>query len=81
MNNTITYGMVEEKFTAGENIRVSYGIVAYSDFERDGTATIVASAKDLSNDKQRIKDLVKTCNRLQLSLLHFDEVVSDFLAE
>ena len=81
MNNTITYGMVEETYTAGENIRVSYGIVAYSDFERDGTATIVASAKDLSNDKQRVKDLVKICNLLKLSLLHFDEVVSDFLAE
>ncbi len=49
------------------------------DLLKDGTATIIASAKDLTSDKARPEALVENCNRLGLSSIHFDDVAEDFL--
>lgn len=77
----ITYGVTEEIYTLGGQSRTSYGIVAYAEGEEDGTATIVASARDLSPVRERLDKLVRTCNRLHLSLIHFGDVIEDFLAD
>ncbi len=77
----ITYGVTEEIYTLGDQSRTSYGIVAYAEGEEDGTATIVASARDLSPARERLDELVRTCNRLHLSLIHFGDVIEDFLAD
>ena len=79
--SSITYGVSEEVYAINEERRVSYGIVAYADSETDGTATIVASERDVSSKKSEIEDLVRKCNELKLSLLHFFDVVEDFLVE
>ena len=42
----------------------------------DGTAIIVASARDRTSSRE----LAAMCNRLGLSLLHFDDVIEDFLS-
>lgn len=76
----VTYGMTEEVYSLGAERRVSYGIAAYADAE-DGTATIVASIHDVTADKQALSELVETCNRLELSLLHLDDVIEDFLTD
>ena len=47
---TVTYGITEEKYTLGQQTRVSYGIAAYSNPETDGTATVIASVHDISDD-------------------------------
>ncbi|MBO5111332.1 MAG: hypothetical protein J6D21_11535 [Clostridia bacterium] len=75
----ITYGMTEEVYALGTERRVSYGIAAYADAEEDGTATIVASVHDVTADKQALVELVELCNRLELSLIHLNDVVEDFL--
>ena len=75
MRNVI-YGLLEEKYTQG---RISYGIAAYSCAEEDGTATIVASAHDITPNKENITKLVDDCNRLKLSVVHLPDVVEDFL--
>ena len=77
----VTYGMTKEEYSLGADIRVSYGIVAYANAEEDNTATIVASVHDVTSDKKALSELVALCNRLELSLIHLDDVIEDFLAD
>ncbi|MBR3806075.1 MAG: hypothetical protein IKJ13_04465 [Clostridia bacterium] len=77
----ITYAVSEEKYTFGEKSRTSYGIVAYSNADQDGSKTIVASARDITTDKDSLVELVNDCNRLGLSTLHLNDVVEDFLVK
>ena len=76
----ITYAVAEEKYTFGEECRTSYGIVAYSNADQDGTKTIVASVRDVTSDRDAIARLVCDCNRLEISILHLHDVVEDFLS-
>ena len=77
----VTYAVAGEKYALGEEKRISYGIVAYANAEQDGTATIVASVRDITSDKKRLKKLVDDCNRLELSTVHLLDVVEDFLSD
>ena len=76
----ITYGVTEEIYSLGTSSRTSYGIAAYADSEEDGTASIVASVHDVTADKQALSELVDLCNRLELSTIHLNNAVEDFLA-
>jgi len=75
----ITYAVSEERYTFGNETRTSYGIVAYSNADQDGSKTIVASVRDVTSDKTSITKLVNDCNRLELSTVHLSDVVEDFL--
>lgn len=77
----ITYGVSTEIYEWKKDCRTSYGIVAYSDIDEDGVATIVASIRDISFDRKTVEELVQKCNLLNLSLCHLRDVVEDFLAE
>ena len=79
--STLTYGIVSETYSLGGRSRIAYGIVAYADAGEDGTATVVASAHDVTNDRDCAEQLANKCNRGNLSLCHFDDVIEDFLAE
>jgi len=76
----VTYGVTEEIYSLGASTRTSYGIVAYMDSEENGTATIVSSVRDVTDDKQAITELVLLCNYLELSAIHLNDVVEDFLS-
>ncbi len=78
---TITYGVCEEKYSFGNTFRISYGIVAYAGAETEGIAAIVASVRDISNDKSRIEQLVDLFNRTELSPIHLNDVITDFLSD
>ena len=78
--NNITYAVSEESYTFGGESRTSYGIVAYSNAKQDGSKTIVASVRDVTLDKAALTKLVNECNRLELSTVHLNDVVEDFLA-
>lgn len=78
--STITYGVSEETYPLGKSTRTTYGIVAYADAEIDGTATIVVSARDITESRESAEELAAACNRLGLSLVHFDDVIEDFLS-
>ncbi len=39
----------------------------------------VAEAKDISGDQAKVARLVQLCNNLELSNLHFFDVVDDFI--
>lgn len=76
----ITYGVVKETYLLGEVKREAYGLVAYANVVEDGTATIVASASDLTDKRELVEELASKCNVGNLSLVHFNDVVEDFLA-
>ena len=75
----ITYAVSEERYSFGNETRTSYGIVAYSNADQDGSKTIVASVRDVTSDKTSLTKLVNDCNRLELSTVHLSDVVEDFL--
>ena len=75
----ITYAVSEERYTFGNETRTSYGIVAYSNADQDGSKIIVASVRDVTSDKASLTKLVNDCNRLELSTVHLSDVVEDFL--
>lgn len=77
----VTYAIIEEKYTLGNESRVSYGISAYSDASENGTATIVASVHDITSNKESLTRLVDDCNRLKLSTVHLRDVVDDYLSD
>lgn len=77
----VTYAVAEEKYTLGKECRTSYGIVAYSSADQDGTKTIIASVRDITSDRDALARLVSDCNRLELSTVHLNDVVEDFLSE
>ena len=75
----ITYAVSEERYTFGNETRISYGIVVYSNARQDGSKTIVASVRDITFDKASLTKLVDDCNRLKLSTVHLNDVIEDFL--
>ena len=77
----VTYAVVEEKYSLGNESRISYGIVAYANAAQDCTATIVASVRDITSDEHSLRMLVDDCNRLELSTVHLPDVVEDFLSD
>ncbi len=78
---TITYGVVQELYSLNGDERISYGIAAYFDVENNGTATIVASVNDITDERTKLENLVHNCNRLSLPPESLYDVVEDFLAE
>ncbi len=76
----VRYQMIEEEACLEGEKRTSYGIVAYADAENKGPFIIQTAIHDVSLEKEEPLDLVHTCNRLELSILHLYDVVEDFLA-
>lgn len=76
----VTYGITKEIYSLGDSPRISYGIAAYANSKEDGTSTIVASIHDITANEQALLELVQQYNRLELSTIHLDNVIEDFLA-
>jgi hypothetical protein len=75
----ITYGTVTEIYALGNTSRTSYGIAVYAGAIGNGTATVIASVHDVTDEKERIDALVALCNRHRLSPEHLHDVIDDFL--
>ena len=78
--SNITYGVSKEIYTYKGVTREAYGLVAYANAEHDGTSTIVASANDLSCNEIKLQELANKCNEEKLLLVHFNDILEDFLA-
>ena len=77
---SVTYGLVEEHYCLNGGKRTSYGIAAYSNAEEDGTLTVVASVHDVTSVRSDLVELIEKCNDLELSLVHLEDAIDDFLA-
>ncbi len=80
MSVAVTYGIIEEVYFLGSDFRTAYGIVAYADVETCGTTIVLHSIHDITSDREKLQKLVKTCNRLELSLVQLCDIAEDFLA-
>ncbi len=68
------YVLVCETCSSDTGTRVGYGIAVV-----DRQHVTISAALDLSPDKTAVTNLVKKCNRLKISPIHFQDVVEDFL--
>lgn len=76
---SITYGIIEERYTLNDRSRIAYGIAAYADVEIDATATIVASIHDITSDLCDVITLADICNRMNVPPQYLRDVVEDYL--
>ena len=77
MTNSHSYILVQHTYFFCDGHYVSYGI-ALIDPESPREITEVVS--DLSCDRAAVTKLVERCNALQLSPVHFRDVMEDFLS-
>ena len=77
----VTYGVIEERYAAGTLMRTSYGIAAYSYQKQCGTASVIVSVHDITDDPEQITALIEKCNNCKLAVEHLKDVVDDFLAQ
>ena len=59
--------------------RKSYGVAAVCDYE--DVETVLKSFVDVCSDREATENFVSRCNTHELSILHFNDAVEDFLAE
>ena len=78
---SITYGLVTEMHELNGEKRITYGITAYANADECGTATTLCTVNDLSPDKETVLDAVRLLNESHASLLHFEELIDDYLAK
>lgn len=75
--NAISYITVKQEIREGSAARTCYGIAAAISY--DGCVQLMQCYDDLSDDIEPIRRFVETCNELQLEIIHFADVVEDFL--
>lgn len=76
--SSVAYGICEEIYELQGERRVSYGIAVY---DAENTSTVLDHISDITEDYERLSELIKTCNSLELSPIHLNEVVEDFLSD
>ena len=80
--SSVIYGITEEIYYLGDMSRKTYGIAVYAKDDSDECiSTVLDIISDISSEKEKVEDLVRKCNLLELSPIHFHDVVEDFLAE
>ncbi len=75
----ITYGIREEIYCLGNERRLAFGIVAYSNAETDGTATVIESVGDVTDDRAALENLVRKCNGEGLDPRDLYAIAEDFI--
>ena len=73
----IKYILTETNYDGGAPMRIGYGVAAT--LIEDGCAVILQSANNLTPEKSKAQKLVQSCNKCELSIKHFHDVVEDFL--
>lgn len=66
------YVLIRDTYT--DRSSVKFGIAAIDD-----SGNIIAEAHDVSDNESKVVELIRRCNKCELSSIHFFEVVSDFI--
>lgn len=69
------YVMICDTYKDEVGTHTGYGIAVV-----DCRANTISAAPDLSTNESEVAELVSKCNERELSLLHFMDVVEDFLS-
>ena len=76
--NAYSYITVKQQIGEGSTARTCYGIAAvitYGSFVQ-----LMENYDDLSDDIDSIRQFVETCNEQHVEIVHFPDVVEDYLA-
>lgn len=68
------YVLVRDTYSDDTGTHEGYGIALV-----DRNSATISAAYDLSCSESKVADLVRKCNRLKISPIHFQDVVDDFL--
>ena len=71
------YGRIEETYHTDTGYRVAYGIAAYAHPTDTESATIVASVRDVTQNRAAMDELIRQCNAGGLSPAHLQDVIED----
>ena len=77
----IVYKMIQRTNTEKETAPTYYGIGAYNYDEKTKTHNSLIEIHDITEDKNRLFELIQRCNKYKLSLVHIHDIVEDFLYE
>ena len=69
-----SYKLIRGTYPDENGTHTGYGIAAIN-----SNSVTISAAYDLSCDESEVTELVRRCNELKLSLVHFQDVVDDFL--
>ena len=70
------YVLTETTYHNGKHTRTSYGIAVIS---TEDNVTVLSSVEDISDEQEKIENLVNLCNAEKLEIEHLQNVVEDFL--
>lgn len=77
----IVYKMIERSNTEKETAPTYYGIGAYLYDNEKRTYITLKEIHDITEDKNKLFELIQRCNTYELSLVHIHDIVEDFLYE
>lgn len=69
------YVLISDTYSDDTGTHIGYGIAAV-----DRRSVRCSAATDLSTNESEVAELVRKCNKLELSLEHFKDVIEDFLS-
>ena len=76
--SSIKYSVFESSIICNGLAQVTYGISAEDTSSR---GLPIVCIQDITSDKNSLEHLVDLCNRKNLSLIHLNDVVEDFLCQ
>lgn len=68
------YVLVRDTYLDDTGPHIGYGIAVF-----DSEHITISVALDISSNETDVADIVQMCNRLNLSPIHFQDVIEDFL--
>lgn len=74
--NNIKYFIVKSKVSSGTSSDITYGIAAH---DTASPKNVIAYIRDITPDKKSLERFVDLCNREDLSPVHLNDAVEDFL--
>jgi len=73
------YIVVQNIYRNGESVRTAFGIAVVEEYDK--IITVLDSVSDISSDIELVEKLAERCNICQLELVHFRDVIVDFLED
>lgn len=77
----IVYKLIERTQTEIPTAPTYYGIGAYRYDKKEKAYIALREIHGITDDKDKLLELVQACNECKLYLVHMDDVVADFLYE
>ena len=71
------YTINEKTISINDMSRISYGMDIYDDTY--GRMILLLKIYDISTEKNKVEDLISSCNRLNASPTHIFEIIEDIL--